>query len=161
MERNENCSCAFPLLTVYIRLTWTQRMWPYGVVTIVTDEGEDEEWHGAGLLSTPSFPPIPKQEEEAVDFFDEEPPGERAASQGYCHSPPIRILEVYSSTVEFITPIVVSVTRERRQMGGRNDCGREGECIKRVQQEGGGRGGGGGVYLLCSWLIIGSRAQGL
>lgn len=26
----------------------------YGAVTMVTDEGEDEEWHGAELLSTGS-----------------------------------------------------------------------------------------------------------
>lgn len=81
------------------------------------------------LPSTPA--PIPTQEEEAVDFCDEESPGERAASQGYRHSPPIRLFEVYSSTVEFITPIVASVSRGRRQMGGRNDCGREGECINK------------------------------
>lgn len=112
---------------------------------------------GCYLLPQPLSPPIPTQEEEAVDFCDKEPPGERAASQGCCHSPPSRISEVYSSMAEFITPIVVSVTQGRRQMGGRNDCGRE--CIKRVQEKGGGREGG--VCLLCSWLIIGSRAQGL
>lgn len=45
---------------LYIRLTWTQRKWSYGTVTIVTDEGEDEEWHGTGLLSAnPSPPPLP------------------------------------------------------------------------------------------------------
>lgn len=56
-------------LLLYFRLTWMQREWSYGVVTMVTDEGEDEKWHGAELSSTA---PPPTQEEEVVDFCGEE-----------------------------------------------------------------------------------------
>lgn len=142
---------------LYIRLTRTQRKWSYGAVTIVTDEGEDEEWHGAGLLYTTPHPVLHPNTGRGSGGFLRRGAfwRARAASQGYCHSPRIRRFEVYSATVEFITLIVVSVTQGRRQMGGRNDCGREGECIKRVRRWGGGR-----VCLLCSWLIIGSSARG-
>lgn len=44
-------------LLLYFRLTWMQHEWSYGVVTMVTDEGEDEKWHGAERLST--APPAP------------------------------------------------------------------------------------------------------
>lgn len=80
---------------------------------------------------------IPAQEEEAVDFCGEEPPGERARRQ---HLKDIATrhlsgdLKFYSSTVEFITLIVVSMTQGRRQMGGRND-GRGGGGVLRGSEE--------------------------